>query len=412
MTSREELAQALGVNPDDVNQIEADWLRLMKQGVLVSLHVGRWRARASLSYDDLGLRAPAPDERRAVERQITLGLKYLLPKAWVDKFAAIEQSARNALDRNAYTTYWGAFVTAASYESLEAELKRYQSEYYEARDTLIQEWNNVKFDLADEYRASARMSYRNLNIEGVDENEFVERYVSRILDLVPPRQEVEQSFSFDWDLSYIPLPSILSDDLLAAEKSYQEVQIERARGEAERARIREASERESRIAAAIRDHAQEQKNKLVDGFMYDLVVQLNSLVADACEDVLESIRRNERLHPRSIVQLKNLIETIGQMNFFGQSDIDKMVARVRLEIDLPNEDRELKNVRQILSDISAVTRATLIGLGETTRSGRSAAPITPVSAESLRSARARLELDAPAPEVRPTPARRQQRKAI
>lgn len=411
MSSREDIATALGVDPGRINQIEADWLRLMKQGVLVSLHVSRWRARAVLAYDDLGLKAPAPDERKAVERQISLGLKYLLPKSWIDRFSAIEQGARNALTNNSFATYWGAFVTAASFERLESDLQRFQANYYAARDELIENWDRVRFDLADEYRASARMSYRNMNIDA-DEDEFVERYVSRILDLVPPRREVESSFSFDWELAYIPLPSILNDDLLQAEKAYQEVLIERTKGETERQRIREASERESRIAAAIRDHAQEQKNRLVDGFMRDLVVQLNGMVYDACADVLQSIERNERLHPRSIVQLKNLIETIGQMNFFGQSDIDKMVARVRLEIDLPNEDRELKNVRQILSDISAVTRATLIGLGETTRSGRSAAPITPVSAESLRSARARLELDAPAPEVRPTPARRQQRKAI
>ena len=80
--------------------------------------------------------------------------------------------------------------------------------------------------------------------------------------------------------------------------------------------------------------ARQKKQQMIDGFLGDLVKQLRAMIYEATTDILATMSKNQgKLHPRSVVQLRNLIEQVGQMNFFGDTETDAMIRRVRSIFD-------------------------------------------------------------------------------
>jgi hypothetical protein len=137
-------------------------------------------------------------------------------------------------------------------------------------------------------------------------------------------------------------------------------------------------------------------------------------VYEATTDVLASLRKNGRLHPRSVVQLRNLIEQVERLNFAGDEDMDAMIAGVQVELDTAAKDRNVREIETVLRDIAVVARSTLIGLGEQPRSARAMGIPDKPTPVLVRTARGRLGLDEsrqalPLPEM---PARRQARMVM
>lgn len=398
---RTQLAEVLGIAPDDIKMIEPQWTRYMKRGVILSLHVGRWRARAALTYADLGLPEPDEDsEKKALQDLLALGRKNLLPKRFIDRFDAIEQSGRKAVDRGSHKTYWGSFVTPGTFNETIEDLRRFQAEYMQTANEMCDNWDEVLAELADDYRAAARRAYRNLrqlspDLASMSETSFVEGFVKRVLVMVPPRQTVRESFRFEWDIYYIPLPSLLEQDMAEAERVKQEALQLRHEADLARQRDYQQLQAEREMARAVAEHAQAQKTELIDQFMKDVVVQMRQLIYGATVDVLESMRRNEHLHPRSITQLRNLVSQIQGLNFFGDRDVDQMVNRIRLQLDQAPEARNPGTVRAVMTDIGIVTRQALMSLGETPRSGRNEGIADVPAMQEVRTARQRLELPVP-----------------
>ena len=81
----------------------------MRKGVLVTLHIGRWRARRKLDPEDLGLDPRASD---AICQSIELGHKLLLPRATLDRLSRLESKGRANLARHSLDTRIGSFVPA------------------------------------------------------------------------------------------------------------------------------------------------------------------------------------------------------------------------------------------------------------------------------------------------------------
>ena len=72
---KNELARILNV--DGIKTGNPKWLALMREGVVVKLHVRRWRAKSRLDLNDLGLPSEADD---LIGDLLNLGDKRLLPK--------------------------------------------------------------------------------------------------------------------------------------------------------------------------------------------------------------------------------------------------------------------------------------------------------------------------------------------
>ena len=106
--TRQTIAQVLG--EEDVRVVEPRWLQLMREGIVIQLHIRRWRARAKLTFADLGLPVKDKRERAAFADLLNLGEKRLLPARYIKALDSIDSGARKCLDRYSYATFWGRFV--------------------------------------------------------------------------------------------------------------------------------------------------------------------------------------------------------------------------------------------------------------------------------------------------------------
>ena len=121
MDMKRALAEALGVPPEDLRATNPQWLRLLREGVLVRLHIGRWRAKTSLRWRDLGFEPVSREEEKALDELVEPGFKRLLPKKVMQRLAAIEAKARAHLEKHAFRTYWGFFVPVTAWAEWRAK---------------------------------------------------------------------------------------------------------------------------------------------------------------------------------------------------------------------------------------------------------------------------------------------------
>jgi len=390
------LAQALGISPDEIKTRQPEWLSLMRQGVIVSLHLRRWRATTTLTPEHLGLTFDTDQERESLEKTMKLGQVYLLPDRFIKRMTSTDSAARKSVGKYAYQTYWGSFLTADAFVEWKAEIEKKQAEYFAIRDDLKADWDSIIFEVADLHMANARAAYRREKqhsqasgrssqvIEQYSEGAFVSKYTDAILEAIPGATQVYDSFGFDIDLSYIPLPSLLAEDQAKAESAWDKLQDERQQSQAEQ-----------RMRSEVMANYKGRVDELVTDHLRRMVAQLNEFLYQAASDVLDTTQTNERLHPRSVVQLKAAIDRIKALNILDYDDITRMVNQAETILDTTPDNRSVKQVESKLKDIALVTRATLVGLGERQSRGGGRGEFQNVdvpAADNVRQARARLGL--------------------
>jgi hypothetical protein len=417
---RQGLAEALNEDPEQIKAANPRWLQLMQEGVLVSLHIGRWRAKSRLTWHDLGIEL---DEKADQELQeiVDLGHKKLLPASVLKELDSIDSAARKWLEKKAFRTYWGFFVPITAYEEWKQGNEEQKERYFAARDRLVEEYDQVIDELLRGYRLAARGTYHRLKrlhpkaVKGfAGEDAFVETFLDGIEASLLSAIAIRESFYFDVELRYVPLPSLLAEEQAQADVTQAQARTEVERLQAQR-RLEEEQEeaarekiwaetRAARTAAAWKEQlmkdmhadvvekARKQKEKLVDGFLRDVVVQLRSLVYNASVDVLGAIEKNASLPPRSVVQLRNLVDQVKSLNFYGDEEIEQMIAAVAGQVDRQAEYRDLAVIEANLRDMATVVRASLIGLGERPRQARTLGVVDEPTGEMVRQARRGLGL--------------------
>lgn len=405
-----ELARIMGLETSTIQTLNARWLSLMKEGVIVRLHIRRWRAKTKLDCADLGLPREADD---LIDDLLTLGDKRLLPRDLANELEACESSGRKALERAGIPTYWGAFIPATAYDAWRTANDEHKQRYYQLRNRIQGEYSFIVADLLDEYRKAARLAYRRANqleigratiAQVMDEVQFVEAFVRKIRALIPTAPEIYDSFAWEEELSYIPLPSLLAEDIAEAERTRERRRIEAQeeelkrddlwkeiaiKDEADRARRQMLDRMNEEVVA----QARAKKQQLIDGFLQDLIVQLRGMIYDATTDILATMQRNPgKLHPRSVVQLRNMIDQVGKLNFFGDGETTQMINQVRNVFDQRPELRNVEDLKTALTDVAIVVRQSLIDLGQEPRAARIIGDPTITDTENLQRARRRLDL--------------------
>src|SRR5262245_46778832 len=421
------LAQALNEDESAIRATNPKWLELMREGVLVSVHIGRWRAKTRLTWSDLGIELDEEADRE-LENIINLGHKKLLPAAVLKELDAIESAARKWLEKKSFRTYWGFFIPVTAYDEWKAKNEEYRARYFAARDDLVRDYDEIVGNLIYGYRMAAKAAYNRLKVlhpeklekfrtEGAFADAFTQGIEAHLWDAAA----IRESFRFEIELRYVPLPSLLAEedaerqrleDVVASARQAadHERHLEEARFQAEREKVWEEA-RAARNAAAWKEQlmrdmhkdvvsqARKQKEKLVNGFLTDLVKQLRGIVYEASVDVLAAIQKNAALPPRSVVQLTNLVSQVKSLNFYGDTEIEQMIAPIAAQLDREAADRDLSQIEATLQDSAVSLRASLISLGERPRAARDLGiRDVPLEAEVERARRSRrLRLDGEAP---------------
>jgi hypothetical protein len=418
---RERLAAMFG--SDDIQQLEAHWFEFMREGVIVQLHIRRWRAHTALSFSDLGV--PVKEQNELLR----LGDKFLFPARFRKAADSLDAAARGYLANHTSKTHWGQFLPAPDYAEVMAKLKEYQAKYLDiARDINAGYDGAVNETLAayrkqthDIYQRLKRLTTeRNERRALADEAQFVDEFVERIRALIPSKKEIVDSFGFEIELGYIPLPSLLAEDEAQADRVRAKRDAERQkerdaeqlrdmkheqkrRAEQMKMDIQEAAlrKRDEMLAAMNRDvveAAKKQKQELIDGFMVDMACGIRQLFYKAITDVLGAIKRNRKMHPRSVVQLKNVVAQLGgSAEWCSDNDIRRMRSVVQGQLTkIVAGKHDVAEIESVLEDIAVVVRSQLLDLGATPRSsGKAKLGVERRSSTAeinVRQARERLEL--------------------
>ena len=404
--SKRELASRMGEEVSSIRTREPEWARLMKEGVIVQLHIRRWRAEHALSLEDLGIEAEGKEEQAFWSEFMSLGQKRLLPARYLRALASVDSAARACLERYSFATYWGRFVPVSSYATWKKANEEYLDRYLELARTIVDNYDELVAETIVAYRAGARAAYARLVKLGarprVSEEAFVERLEREVRAMIRSRSEVRAGFAYETDLSYIPLPSLLAGDLAERER----IDLERQRAQDEYTRENDKrwaekmvtdhalAQRKAELEAMNRDivaSLRQQKEEQVDEFLKGVVAQLRGQVYEVVLTALESIRRNDgRLVGKSSQQLANLVETVSQLNFWGDKELSLKLAQIEQVL---GPARAYGDITGCLRDLGMLCRTSLIELGESPRSGRDLgiADVAPVG--ELRRVRRDLGID-------------------
>jgi len=402
-----------------VKVLETDWVAEMRSGVIVQVHIRRWRGKTRLDATDLGLDS---GHTASLTDLMTLGEKMLMPKSIIKRLDALDSKVRSKIEHASFTTHWGNFVPVTAYSDLKTEIAELEAEYFAIRDEILSNYFTWVEQMRVEYRLAARAAYQRLlkvapaAVAGQDEQTFVVRFVTSILSRIPSQSEIGDSFDFEVELFYIPLPSLLAEDRARAEgiTVQTELDVDRMRAQRRLEREREYNEVETlrsqamaaRTSAEIKEQqmremnrdiveqARKAKEQLINGFMADVRTQFTGAIFNACTDVLAKLQDKDTMHPRSVVQLSKMTEQIGKLNFFGDEDAERMIERVRQTVlNVQSGDRNYEDVQKQLGAIVTLTRQTLVDLGDRPASVRALGLSDNPAPSALNMARRTLNLD-------------------
>ncbi len=387
------------------------WSTLMQEGAIIQLHIGRCRFSTRLLLEDMGIHIEEDATREKVARWLILGEKRLLPEAYMKALARIEGSARYALKEHAFQTELGSFVPVTSYVAWRAKTEALREEYLTLRDEIIAKHRELTRQVLAEYEAIAADTYQRLRqthpeLVHESQQQFVASYCNRIADQIPTVERIRESFSFTFfrvdssqQLGMVPAERSAPDqvapvqvtDVPGAEEEAEATLVTQRNALEQRARARAILEQD------VRHDAQARVNAALDTFLSSIVAQLRTLTYDAASDVLSTLQRRggESFSGQSTRQLNNLLTHIRSLNFFGDTEMEQMMARIQDIVDMTPQERQrsLGEIGSTLRAIATTTRATLLDLEEEVRAPRTDLGIVAYpTSQQVSAARAELRL--------------------
>jgi hypothetical protein len=247
----------------------------------------------------------------------------------------------------------------------------------------------------EEYEVIAADTYQRLRmthpqlVEG-GQASFVAAYTNRIAAQIPSCERIRTSFFFRF--YRVPGPQQLG--VMDASTPLGPSSVERTE---RRASAQQREQQRARMEQDMRQDAHQRANAMLDEWLTTIVAHLRALVYDAATDVLATMQRKggDQFSGRSTMQLNNLLAQIRSLNFFGDTEIDQMMARIEQIVSLSPSARQrsLGDIQQTLRAIATTARATLLDLGDDSRAPRPELGIAAVPTHQLvSSARAELRL--------------------
>ncbi len=114
--AKKEIAQKIGESEVRIGILKHDLGdKLMQQGVIVDLRIGRWRGLKRITREDLGLGNISEEECEYFPDYFSLGQKKLLPPKVAKQFDVIDSRSRSCLEAHSFSTVWDGSETPKSH---------------------------------------------------------------------------------------------------------------------------------------------------------------------------------------------------------------------------------------------------------------------------------------------------------
>lgn len=320
---------------------------LLQDGAVVSLSIGRWRAEQRILPEDVGL-----TKTEFVKEFLQLGRKTVIPPAVQKMMNAMEHAARNEFRRYVFDTPFGFFCPATAYQQLEEKMSKRQAQWMEVGEALGKHIETHEKEVRAAYKEHARSVYDRIITSRKSSETYARAVAKAVIDSIPTKKEIINSFYFNFQELYIPVPTVmkqhLRDKLLSDKKSQATLAMQQ--------RIQEKFEK--RAAAD------------VDGFVNGIVRELESMVHETVTTAMNRLEGQKFMHGRSVVQIKNLIDHYRAMNVFGSGNIERELTALEGRLEKKSSDRDVEGIRLHLKRLKSMTRETLLDIdmaGRTTR---------------------------------------------
>ncbi len=256
------------------------------------------------------------------------------------------------------------------------------------RDEIFSKWDAIQKELRGGYRKQATQAYERLlkldpellqSERGtISAAEFVRRYLARVESVIPDRETVRQSFAYETALSYIPLPSLLAEDLAHKEQvdadrekiEYKKV-LTREKASLEMRKVQEQQRLLDQMNRDVVREAQVQKERLVNDFLVDVEAQLLSSMYDGLANVLDSMDKNGGLLVgKAAEQIRGTLQLAETLNFTGNAEVKQQIEQIRNVMEVPAKERNAAQVQALLTRITDSQRKAMKEMGYTPRARR------------------------------------------
>lgn len=403
--------------------------------VRVDLEICAWRGTAPISPADLGLEE-SEEFDETLRAYLRLGRKRLLPPRYGRECARIESRARETLRQRSYDTELGFLVPKVRWPALKESLLGLKEQYDRLAEELtsIQAYPLICEEIDQVYMQAAvqawkirqglqavaqRIGQAGISIaqEDVGDQErqdaFIEDFRTRILQTLPSPEAIRQKFSFRWTVRYLELPSRVEEELRQTELSRLQLQAERERlavkiqqesardtaeQEQQRRELASLTRRLEAEEAVAQEVAEKTKAELEAKYAQASTLvesTLRSMLYDLSVDALSAIQKNGSLPGASAQRIRTLIERVRFLNYRDTADVEALVKKLEQAVPANAKERNPENIVRVLRDIGTVTRAELVVLGETPRSGVPVAIADVIPIGTYRNAREALRIDLP-----------------
>lgn len=336
-------------------QVRENWAKaLMEKGVIVSLHIGRWRAQAKLTPKDLGFDESDEELNSFFRRYFSLGNKLLITTEMKKKLDRIESRGRACLKRYSFDTVFGSFVPYTSFEFWKEENEKVKSEYLDCMHNFLDTFTEVIEEANEEYRKAAEQLWDRITALQTQEKEtFVTGFIERLQSRVPTPELVEESFYYDCNYSTIPMPSFIEEDIRKAK-------IKSICTDANEETIQKISS----MCDTVAEEYMTKKSEIIDKFLDNTVKHLRAQIASLCDEVIICIEKNKKLAKKKVTSIQKNLKRLETMNFFDDTEMSKNLKRVSKIVnglDVEQEEDALEEIKDSFKEIAINSRKSMVG---------------------------------------------------
>jgi cob(I)alamin adenosyltransferase len=323
---------------------EIDITPLLESGNIVTLSIGRWRAEQRLLPEDVGL-----DKQSGFVRDfMSLGRKSLIPPHAQRMMKSVEHAARGALKKYVLDTPFGLFTTAEGYLLLDDEMKTRKLQWFDCRDRLVKHLDSHEEEVRKAYHDFAKELFERTRRKGGSEA-FARGMAAAVVDAIPTKQQIRDSFYFDLQAYDVPVPRVLKErvrsQILDEEKSKKVLEAQKRR---------------------LENWENEKKDKL-DTFVDNVQQQLRSMVYEITSSAINRFKSAEFVNPKTIEALRNLISRYRMLDPLNDTEMKKELDELEGQIDKAPEKRSMEEITTQLKVMQKMSHATLIDLGMSQR---------------------------------------------
>jgi len=342
-------ADSVGEDRQNVRVIDPKWKDLLGAVALVELHAECAKVETVLTLSDLGITAKDEAESKALTSVLSLGTRYLLPKRVIQEGTYWRNQFRQALYRRSLKSHWGHIVPQQQYQAWKAASEKARAGYYSWANETVASWAALMAEVEADYTAIGWRNYRVLCEQGVLEPKlgegkpWVAAFVKRMMRQTISAEQFMAEAKMWWDVGYIPLKSMLATD------------------EAEAVHAQALAQAKTEMEKDILSDAKQQFENGLFQFVSDVRGEIAERVYNVMADVLEAIEKNKGELPRnSTKQLRNLIDSVNDLKFWDDDDLDAQMASIRKLCN--SKGRDEAEMRGVLRNIGTEARVLMTEL--------------------------------------------------